>query len=145
MYQTSLTVVFNHLAFFLFSSSVAFIVALPVTHWQRGLLFASAKDVFTQFSNVSAWHDGVAVPFSFYTVLFVNSIWIAPAYVVEETHKAQTAAPNAIIQSYAWTAIVGLGISLALAFCIPDMAVAQSDARYVLYSHVNSPTVSTAA
>lgn len=112
----------------LFVSSVAFIIALPITHSQLGLPFASARDVFTNFSNTSEWPEtGIPVPFSFYSALFVNSIWTAPAYIAEETHDASRKAPNAIIQSFSWTAIVGLGICLAIAFCIPDMDAVKAD------------------
>lgn len=112
----------------LFCSSIGFIVALPIVHSQQNLQFASAKDVFSNFSNASEWPEvGIAVPFSFYGALFVNSIWTAPAYVAEETQDARRESPKAIIQSFCCTAILGLGICLTFAFCISDMEILQKD------------------
>ncbi|KAL5592990.1 hypothetical protein FOBRF1_012092 [Fusarium oxysporum] len=107
------------------------IIGLPASHSARGLPFASASDVFGKFSNVSDWVEtGIAVPLSFYTVLFVNSIWTAPAYIAEETHDARRQAPKAIMESFTCTAVVGTGICLVFAFCIPDMDLVQVDETY---------------
>ncbi|KAM5350144.1 hypothetical protein ACJ41O_006649 [Fusarium nematophilum] len=128
----------------LFLSSVGFVIGLPVSHSTKGMPFANAGDVFSKFSNTSEWPEtGIAVPFCFYSALFVNSIWVAPAYVAEETHDARREAPKAIIESFAWTAVLGVGICLAFAFCIPDMdglAAAKSDYPLfdVVYEHWGS-------
>lgn len=105
------------------------IIALPVTHSMKRLPFANAGDVFGKFTNYNVdWPEtGVAVPFSFYGALFVNSIWTAPAYVAEETHDARRQAPKAIMESFSCTAILGLGVCLTFAFCIPDMDTIAAD------------------
>ena len=95
----------------------------------QGLPFAAAADVFGKFTNYYPdWPEtGVAVPFAFYGVLFVNSIWTAPAYVAEETHDARRQAPKAILESFICTAVLGLGVCLVFAFCINDMDTIVAD------------------
>lgn len=115
-------------AAFLFLSSVGFIIALPITHHQLGVPFAAAGAVFGSFRNSSDWpQDGVAVPFCFYAVLFVNSTWTSPAYVAEETRDAARQAPRAIVESFFWTSVLGLGCCLAFAFCMNDLDAAIED------------------
>ncbi|TVY64790.1 GABA-specific permease [Fusarium oxysporum f. sp. cubense] len=133
-------------ATFLGLSCIGFIIALPVRHSMLDIPFASAEDVFGSFKNYSSnWPEtGIAVPFSFYGALFVNSIWAAPAYVAEETHDARREAPKAIMESFGCTAILGLGICLTFAFCIPDMdAVIADKTGYpffvIVYNHCGGP------
>uniref|UniRef100_A0A0D2YKI0 Uncharacterized protein n=1 Tax=Fusarium oxysporum (strain Fo5176) TaxID=660025 RepID=A0A0D2YKI0_FUSOF len=119
-------------ATFLGLSCIGFIIALPVRHSMLDIPFASAEDVFGSYKNYSSdWPEtGIAVPFCFYGALFVNSIWAAPAYVAEETHDARREAPKAIMESFVCTAILGLGICLAFAFCIPDMDAVVEDKTF---------------
>ncbi|KAH8743756.1 amino acid permease-domain-containing protein [Diaporthe sp. PMI_573] len=123
-------------ATFLVLSSFGFIIALPITHAQLGLPFTPAADVFGSFKNYSSWDQtGIAVSLSFYSVLFVNTVWMSPAYVAEETHNARVETPRAMLHSFIATAVVGMGICLALAFCINDMDVIANDPRgYPLFA-----------
>ncbi|KAH6687277.1 amino acid permease-domain-containing protein [Plectosphaerella plurivora] len=115
-------------AAFLFLSCLGFIIALPITHSQLNMPFTTAANVFGSFQNSSDWpQTGIAVPFCFYAVLFVNSTWTSPAYVAEETRDAAREAPRAIVESFAWTSILGLGVCLVFAFCINDLDAAIND------------------
>jgi amino acid transporter len=115
-------------AAFLFLSCLGFIIALPITHAQLNLPFTSASSVFGSFQNSSDWpQDGIAVPYCFYAVLFVNSTWTSPAYVAEETRDAARQAPRAIVESFAWTSLIGFGCCLVFAFCINDLDAAIAD------------------
>ncbi|KAL0942938.1 amino acid transporter [Colletotrichum truncatum] len=117
-------------ATFLVTTSIGFIIALPITHSQLGLPFASAADVFGKFTNYSSWHEtAIAVPLCFYSALFVNTVWMSPAYIAEETHNARVETPKAMLQSFIATAVIGLGICLAFAFCINDMSAIAHDRR----------------
>ncbi|KAL2814186.1 amino acid/polyamine transporter I [Aspergillus granulosus] len=120
-------------------SCIAFIIALPATHAAQGLPFAAAADVFGDFINYSAWPDtGIAVLLSFSCALWVNTLWIAPVYVTEETQEARVRAPKAIIQSFSCTAIVGAIICLIFAFCIHDMdAAALDETGFPLFSLIH--------
>jgi amino acid transporter len=103
-------------------SCLALIVVLPAVHSAQGLPFADAADVFGNFTNNSAWPEPeIAASLSFSCALWVNSLWIAPVYVTEETKQARVRAPKAILQSFSCTAIVGTVICLIFAFCIHDM------------------------
>ncbi|KAM5342011.1 hypothetical protein ACJ41O_015042 [Fusarium nematophilum] len=110
-------------------SCVAFIIALPVSHATKKRPFSSASDVFGNFTNYSSWETGISVSFSFYSALWVNSIWVAPAYIAEETHNAKVEAPKAMWQSFWCTAVVGTVICLIFAFCIHDMEMTVGDPR----------------
>lgn len=109
-------------------SCFGFMIALPVTHSQLGIPFTSAADVFGSFRNSSEWkQDWISVPFCFYSVLFVNSTWVSPAYIAEETHDARRQSPRAIIESFLWTTLLGLIVCLVFAFCLNDLDAAIVD------------------
>ncbi|KAE8357497.1 amino acid/polyamine transporter I [Aspergillus caelatus] len=131
-----MTLVIMTTATVLLLSCIAFVVALPATHVAHGLPFADAADVFGDFTNYSEWpENGFAVLISFSGALWVNSLWIAPVYVAEETQKARVRAPKAIIQSFGCTAIVGAIICLVFDFCIYDMdATALDETGFPLFN-----------
>lgn len=115
----SAAIIFIHL--------LTYVIALPVSHAVQHRPFAKGSDVFGSFTNYSDWTSGVAVPFTWFTALWVNSAWSAPAYIVETTHDAQRATPKAMLSSYLATAGTGMVICLISAFCITDMDTVASD------------------
>jgi amino acid transporter len=111
--------------------TIFYVIALPVTHAHQGKPFPSAKTVFGSYQSYTDWDAGVAVPFTWFCAAWVNSIWTAPAYVVEETHNARISAPKAMVTSYLTTCIMGLVLVVITAFCISDMDALAADPTYV--------------
>ncbi|KAJ5552469.1 hypothetical protein N7494_001847 [Penicillium frequentans] len=113
---------------------ILFLIALPVSHAVQGMPFPSARVVFGSYQNYTDWEPAVAVPFTWFCAAWVNSIWMAPAFVVEETHSPRTSAPKAMIGSYISTCVMGLFVTIISAFCIADMdSIAMDPSGYPLY------------
>lgn len=111
--------------------NLIYIIALPITHSQQHRPFASAAQVFGEYTNFSLWDESVSVPMSMFCAIWVITGWQAPAFIAEETHDASRAAPKAIIVAYCAIAVGGLIVSLTTAFCISDMSIAAFDPRWV--------------
>lgn len=107
------------------------IIGLPITHAIQNRPFASAQAVFGEYLNSSDWGPGVAVPYSWFCALWVNSAWMVPVYVSEETHNASKEIPKSLLYTFAATAASGLVVCLLFAFCIPDMKAVAADTSYV--------------
>ncbi|KAL4885751.1 amino acid/polyamine transporter I [Aspergillus karnatakaensis] len=107
--------------------TLLFILGLPITHAVQNLPFAPASKVFGQFTSYSDWGPSVAVPYSWFCALWVNSAWMVPVYMAEETHRASIEIPKSLILTYSATAIVGLVVSIICAFCITDIDAAGTD------------------
>ncbi|KAJ5371474.1 uncharacterized protein N7496_007566 [Penicillium cataractarum] len=115
--------------------TIIYLIALPVTHAVQGQPFPSAKTVFGSYQNYTDWDTGVAVTFTWFCAAWVNSIWMAPAYVAEETHNSRISAPKAMITSYLSTCMMGLFVTVITAFCIPDMDTLAADpSGYYFYT-----------
>lgn len=95
------------------------------------LPFASGKAVFTEITNYTDWGMGVAVPYSWFSVFWVNSAWMVPVYMAEETHKASTETPRSILYTWTLTAVSGLVFYLISAFCITDISAMGLDPTLV--------------
>ena len=103
------------------------VFGLPISHRVQERPFASAQDVFGSYQNWSGWDAGVAIPYSWFAFMWVNSAWMCPCYVAEETKNASREIPKSIIGTYAFTSIAGTVICLLLAFCITDIESAGTD------------------
>ncbi|KAL3482720.1 amino acid/polyamine transporter I [Aspergillus germanicus] len=111
-----------------------FVFGLPITHAVQKKPFASGRQVFGDFTSFSDWGPGVAAPYSWFAALWVNSAWMVPVYVAEETHRASIEIPKSIMSTYTVTAISGLVVCLICAFCITDIEAAATDPTgYPLY------------
>ncbi|KAL3487244.1 amino acid/polyamine transporter I [Aspergillus germanicus] len=116
-------------------TSTLFYIALPAARAAQGLPFAAAADVFGSYSNYSDWSAAVAVPISFFTCFWTQTGWYGPAFVAEGTHDAPRVSPKSMVTSFMLTAVIGLGVGIVSAFCIPDMDTAAADpSGYALYS-----------
>ncbi|GMF68586.1 unnamed protein product [Aspergillus oryzae] len=93
--------------------------------------FASARTVFGEYTNFSDWGLGVSVPYSWFCTLWVNSAWMVPVYVAEETHDASREIPKSLWYTFSVTAVIGMVICLVSAFCINDIEAAAADERHV--------------
>lgn len=107
--------------------ALIYIIGLPISHAVQHMPFATGREVFGSYTNYSDWDTGVAVPFTWFAAVWVNSAWAAPAYVVEGTKNPSRSAPNAILTSYISTAVIGLVICVITAFCISDMDAIATD------------------
>lgn len=58
----------SYLAAIVLVTTLILIIALPVAHTFQGMPFASAADVFTNYTNYSDWNSAVALPMSFFSV-----------------------------------------------------------------------------
>ncbi|KAJ3557761.1 hypothetical protein NM688_g1295 [Phlebia brevispora] len=101
-------------AFLQVSLCFAIIIALPAStpHEFRN----TASEVFTKFSNLSAWPTGFAFILSFTGPLWVMAGYDAPMHMSEEAANATTAIPFALVSSLITAAIMGYGINFALTF-----------------------------
>lgn len=117
--------------------TLIFIFALPITHRLQDLPFASAHDVFGTFENFTDWGAGAAVPFTWFAAMWVNSAWMCPVYVAEDTHNASVEIPKSIVMTYVVTAVCGLLVSLLCAFCITDMPTFGLDETYATPNNVS--------
>ncbi|KAJ6016842.1 hypothetical protein N7451_000221 [Penicillium sp. IBT 35674x] len=132
-----ISVIYIIMALLVLIQTIIYLIGLPVTHAVQGLPFASAREVFGSFSTYTDWGAGVAVPYSWFGALWVNSAWMVPVYVSEETHQATTEVPKSLIYTFTVTFVSGLVISLLAAFCITDIVAAAEDATgYPLMSLV---------
>lgn len=109
--------------------TIVYTFALPITHRVQGRPFASAADVFGSYQSYSDWGAGVAIPYTWFAAMWVNSAWMCPVYVAEETKNASTETPKSIVMTYSVTAAAGLLVCLLAAFCITDMDAAGVDER----------------
>ncbi|KAL4745058.1 hypothetical protein BDW72DRAFT_199001 [Aspergillus terricola var. indicus] len=107
--------------------TLIFIFGLPITHAVQKQPFASGSAVFGEFSTYTDWGPSVAIPYSWFASLWVNSAWMVPVYVAEETYRASTEIPKSLIYTYTVTAISGLVVCLICAFCITDIEAAALD------------------
>lgn len=118
------------------AQTLTYIIGIPATHAVQGQPFATGKQVFGTYENFSDWSAAVAVPITWFSSAWVNSVWYTPAYVVESTHNARRAAPLAMISSF-WTCAITGALALTItAFCIPDMETSAEDPTYVISSPV---------
>lgn len=106
-----------------------YVIAIPITHAKQDLPFATASQVFGDYTNSSLYDNSIAVPMSFFCAVWVITGWQAPAFIAEETQNASRTAPRAIITSYIAIAFGGVVVCLVTAFCIPDVLVAAADPR----------------
>ncbi|KAL4753501.1 hypothetical protein BDW72DRAFT_26338 [Aspergillus terricola var. indicus] len=107
--------------------ALIFIFGLPITHAVQKQPFASGQQVFGEFTTFSDWGPSVAAPYSWFAALWVNSAWMVPVYMAEETHRASIEIPKSLISTYSLTAISGLVVCLVSAFCISDIEAAATD------------------
>lgn len=111
--------------------TLVFIFGLPISHKVQNRPFASARTVFGEYTNFSDWGLGVSVPYSWFCTLWVNSAWMVPVYVAEETHDASREIPKSLWYTFSVTAVIGMVICLVSAFCINDIEAAAADERHV--------------
>lgn len=111
---------------------LVFVFGLPIAHKLQNLPFVSAKTVFGEYSNFSDWGLPVAIPYSWFGALWVNSGWVVPVYVTEETHNARIEIPKSLYYTFTTNTVCGLVICLISAFCINDMEAAAASEKYVL-------------
>ncbi|RAK84384.1 hypothetical protein BO79DRAFT_275719 [Aspergillus costaricaensis CBS 115574] len=129
--------VYISMAVLILVQALMLIIGLPITHAIQNRPFASAQAVFGEYLNSSDWGPEVAVPYSWFCALWVNSAWMVPVYVSEETHNASKEIPKSLLYTFAATAASGLVVCLLFAFCIPDMeAVAADTSGYPLFTVV---------
>lgn len=107
--------------------TLLFIFGLPITHAVQKLPFATTKAVFSEFSTYTDWDASVAVPYSWFGAIWVNSAWMVPVYMAEETRKASTEIPKSMLYTFSVTAISGFVITLISAYCINDIAAMGMD------------------
>lgn len=112
---------FELTALLILLQTLLYVFGLPITHAVQNLPFASGKQVFGSFSTYTDWGAGVAVPYSWFAAMWVNSAWMVPVYMAEETHRASTEIPKSLILTFSTTAIAGLVVCLISAFCITDI------------------------
>ncbi|KAK6382391.1 GABA/polyamine transporter [Exophiala oligosperma] len=123
----------------LFVHFIIYVIALPVTHATQHQPWASGKDAFGNYTNYSDWNRAVAVPFTFFTSIWTNSAWSAPAYIVESTHNGRSSAARAVVDSYLVTAVGGVVVCVIAAFCIPNMDDAAADpSGYPLFTMIQT-------
>ncbi|PYI30060.1 hypothetical protein BP00DRAFT_477611 [Aspergillus indologenus CBS 114.80] len=129
--------VYITMAVLILVQALMLILGLPITHAIQHRPFASAQAVFGEYSNASDWGPAVAVPYSWFGALWVNSAWMVPVYVSEETQHASQEIPKSLFYTFAATAASGLVVCLLFAFCIPDMAAVAADpSGYPLFTIV---------
>ncbi|KUL83431.1 hypothetical protein ZTR_10962 [Talaromyces verruculosus] len=119
--------VYTTMANLILIHSLVFIFGLPITHKLQHLPFTSAKAVFGEYTNYSDWNLAVTVPYTWLCALWVNSAWMVPVYVAEETHNAKIEIPKTLWYTFTFTAVSGVVICLICAFCISDMDAAAAD------------------
>lgn len=119
----------KYLAILILVQTLIYIIGLPATRSAQGLPFASAREVFTSFENFSDWDPAVAVPYSWFCVFWVNSAWMVPVYMSEETHNAAVEIPKSLLYTFTVTAISGLVVCVVSAFCITDIAAMANSTR----------------
>ncbi|KAL3447773.1 amino acid/polyamine transporter I [Aspergillus insuetus] len=107
--------------------ALVFVFGLPITHAVQKQPFATGRQVFGEFSSYSDWGPSVAAPYSWFAALWVNSAWMVPVYMAEETHRASIEIPKSLLSTYSLTAISGLIVCLISAFCITDIEAAATD------------------
>ncbi|KAL3457139.1 pyridoxal phosphate-dependent transferase [Aspergillus heterothallicus] len=126
-----ITFVYIGMAILVLIQTLVFIIGLPVSHSAQGRPYNSAKAVFGEYANFSDWSPAVAVPHSWLCALWVNSAWMVPVYVAEETHNATREIPKSILHTWGVTAIMGTVVCLITAFCIENIEWAAADVTYV--------------
>jgi amino acid transporter len=102
--------------------TIIFTFGIPISHKVQGRPFASGRDVFGTLDNFSDWGLGVAIPYSWFAFMWVNSAWMCPVYVAEETQNAPVEIPKSIVSTYLATTVAGLVVCLISAFCITDIS-----------------------
>ncbi|KAL2787819.1 amino acid/polyamine transporter I [Aspergillus keveii] len=107
--------------------ALIFVFGLPITHAVQKQPFAPGRQVFGEFSSYSDWGPSVAAPYSWFAALWVNSAWMVPVYMAEETHRASIEIPKLLLSTYSVTALSGLIVCLISAFCITDIEAAATD------------------
>lgn len=122
----------NITAILILIHSLVFIFGLPITHKLQNLPFTSAKTVFGEYTNYSDWNLAVAVPYTWFCAFWVNSAWMIPVYVAEETHNAKIEIPKTLCYTFTVTAVSGVVVCLICAFCISDIDATAADESYVL-------------
>ncbi|RMZ42214.1 amino acid transporter [Aspergillus flavus] len=123
--------VYIAMAILVLIQTLVFIFGLPISHKVQNRPFASARTVFGEYTNFSDWGLGVSVPYSWFCTLWVNSAWMVPVYVAEETHDASREIPKSLWYTFSVTAVIGMVICLVSAFCINDIEAAAADERHV--------------
>ncbi|OOO08599.1 hypothetical protein OAory_01098950 [Aspergillus oryzae] len=88
--------VYIAMAILVLIQTLVFIFGLPISHKVQNRPFASARTVFGEYTNFSDWGLGVSVPYSWFCTLWVNSAWMVPVYVAEETHDASREIPKSL-------------------------------------------------
>jgi len=114
---------------------VIFVVCLPANHRAQDRPFSSGGDVFGTYNNFSDWDNAVAIPMSFFAVVWSVTGWFAPAYVAKTTQNSRVVSAKSMLITFAATAGIGLLINLVTAFCIEDLAATAGVLTYVPHSH----------
>ncbi|KAF2995973.1 hypothetical protein E8E14_004289 [Neopestalotiopsis sp. 37M] len=123
----NISLVYITMALICLVQTLLYVFGLPISRAVQGLPFASGRDVFGSFETYTGWGPAVAVPYSWFCALWVNSAWMVPVYIAEETHRASTEIPKSLIYTYLITAVSGVVVCLISAFCITDIESAALD------------------
>ncbi|KAF2012912.1 amino acid transporter [Aaosphaeria arxii CBS 175.79] len=123
----SINVVYIIVAISYLVQLLVFTIGLPATHAAQGRAFTSSEIVFGTITNYSDWMPAVSIPMTWFCAAWVNSGWVVPAFVAEETADSETSVPRAIIRSYILTALIGVLLCVMCAYCIPDMDIIAMD------------------
>ncbi|KAM0543826.1 hypothetical protein ACHAPJ_012133 [Fusarium lateritium] len=113
---------------FTFFMLVAYFVGLFAASDER----RSGKDVFTEFSNVTGWSDGVAFFIGLNGLNWGFSCLDAIVHIAEEIPQPRVNVPKALMLTIAVGFVTGLPIVLALAFNITDFET-QTSAMTTMY------------
>jgi amino acid transporter len=82
---------------------------------------ASAKWVFTTFSNGSGWGVGFSFLLSFLSVAWVMTDYDGTTHMSEETHNASVRGPMAIRWAVTISGVLGWVLTVTFCFCINDL------------------------
>lgn len=82
---------------------------------------ASAKWVFTEFTNGSGWGVGFSFLLSFLSVAWVMTDYDGTTHMSEETHEAAIRGPMAIRWAVTISGILGWILNVTFCFCISDL------------------------
>lgn len=82
---------------------------------------ASAKWVFTEFTNGSGWGTGFSFLLSFLSVAWTMTDYDGTTHMSEETHNAAIRGPMAIRWAVTISGVLGWLLTVTFCFCITDL------------------------